>query len=91
MIKKDKKIELLTQGVEFKSKAEQERIAEQIEKDVADKLQLLFDGLELDEKVKFAGLEISFVNVPEHEKKVPKTGEIKKIPAKDTIKVKLAK
>lgn len=91
MIKKDKKIELLTQGLEFKSKAEQGRLAEQIEKEVEEKLQLLFDGLEVGEKVRFAGLDIEFKHVPEHDQRNPRTKEVKKAPAEDVIKVKKAK
>jgi nucleoid DNA-binding protein len=90
-IKKDKKIELLTQGLEYKSKAEQGRLADQVEKEVAEKLQLLFDGLAVGESVQFAGLKIEFKHVEAHEKKVPKTGEIKNIPAEDVIKVKKVK
>lgn len=90
-IKKDKKVELLTKGLEFKSKAEQVRLADQVEKEVVDKLQLLFDGLEVGESVQFAGLKIEFKHVDAHEKKVPKTGEIKNIPAEDVIKVKKVK
>jgi nucleoid DNA-binding protein len=91
MIKKDKKIELLTKGMEFKSKAEQGRKADEIEKEFADKLQDIYDGLEVGENVKFAGLEISFVHVDAREGRNPRTKETIQIPAKDVIKVKLDK
>jgi nucleoid DNA-binding protein len=90
-LKKDEKVELLTKGMEFKSKAEQGRLADQIEKEVADRLQLIYDGLKVGQKVRFAGLELELRHVEAHDKKVPKTGEIKKIPAEDVIKVKKVK
>jgi hypothetical protein len=104
-IKKDKKVELLTQGLEFKSKAEQGRLADQIEKEVADKLQLLFDGLAVGESVQFAGLKIEFKHVEarpakdgEITKKDKVTGEKTKTPyhtdakpAHDEFRVKLVK